>query len=196
MEMSNTCTIPATIDATWQALNDPQFLKDCITGCESIELVEENDYKVVMAARVGPVSARFNGRMRLEDLDPPKSYSIKFEGQGGVAGFATGSARVSLVPEGATTLMTYNVNAQVGGKLAQIGSRLIDAAARKVADDFFAAFNAKITASQPSAAGAESADVSKAAASDSGTQSYKRWALVAIAAALAAAIAWVSTQGA
>lgn len=195
MEMSNTCTIPATIEATWEALNDPQFLKDCITGCESIELVEENDYKVVMAAKVGPVSARFNGRMRLEDLNPPKSYSIKFEGQGGVAGFAKGSARVELVPEGATTLMTYNVSAQVGGKLAQIGSRLIDAAARKVADDFFAAFNAKIASQQSSAAG-ESADAVKPVATDAGTQSYKRWALAAIAAVVAAGIAWFTTRGA
>jgi carbon monoxide dehydrogenase subunit G len=145
MEMSATRSVPASVEATWRALNDPQFLKECVPGCEQIEATAENEYKVVMAAKVGPVSARFTGRMVLSNLQPPTAYDITFEGQGGAAGFAKGQAHVALVPEGTdATAMSYTVTAQVGGKLAQIGSRLIDGAARKVADDFFSAFIEKI----------------------------------------------------
>jgi len=145
MEMCSTRSVPASVEETWRALNDPQFLKDCVPGCEEIAPTAENEYKVVMAARVGPVSARFTGRMVLSDLQPPTAYSLTFEGQGGAAGFAKGRARVTLAPEAAgSTEMSYKVDAQVGGKLAQIGARLIDGAARKVADDFFAAFIDKI----------------------------------------------------
>jgi carbon monoxide dehydrogenase subunit G len=144
MEMSSTRVVPAPVEATWEALNDPAFLKDCIPGCESIEKTGDNQYKVVMAAKVGPVNARFNGRMTLSDLDPPRSYSMAFEGQGGAAGFAKGTAHVVLAPSATGTDMTYRVAAQVGGKLAQIGSRLVDGAAKKVADDFFGAFVTRI----------------------------------------------------
>ena len=146
MEMSGEERIPATQGETWAALNDPEILKACVPGCESIERAAENEYQVLMVARIGPVSARFKGRLALSDLDPPNSYAIAFEGQGGAAGFGTGSARVQLAPEGEGTLLTYQVKANVGGKLAQIGSRLVDAAAKKIAQDFFAAFNAKVGA--------------------------------------------------
>ena len=148
MQLSSTRSVPATVEATWRALNDPDFLKDCVPGCESIELSGENEYKVRMAAKVGPVSAKFAGKMTISDMQPPNSYSLTFEGQGGVAGFAKGKAEVSLVAEGEGTAMTYQVEALIGGKLAQIGSRLIDGAARKLADEFFAAFVAKMQAGQ------------------------------------------------
>jgi hypothetical protein len=146
MEMSGEERIPATQDETWAALNDPEILKACVPGCESIERVADNEYQVLMVARIGPVSAKFKGKLALSELNPPHSYAIAFEGQGGAAGFGKGSARVQLAPEGEGTLLTYQVKANVGGKLAQIGSRLVDAAARKISQDFFAAFNAKVGA--------------------------------------------------
>jgi len=144
MELNGERLIPASIDATWAALNDPEILKGCIPGCESIERVTDSEYAVRMTARIGPVAAKFKGKLTLSDLKPPQSYSIAFEGQGGVAGFGKGGAQVQLAPEGDATRLSYQVKASVGGKLAQIGSRLVDAAARKLADDFFTAFNAKV----------------------------------------------------
>lgn len=151
MEMTGEQLIPASQADTWKALNDTEFLKACITGCESIEPAGENAYTVLMTARVGPVSAKFKGKLALNDIQPPHSYSIAFEGQGGVAGFAKGGAQVQLAPAEGGTRLTYTAKANVGGKLAQIGSRLVDAAAQKVANDFFAAFNAKLAAEHPQA---------------------------------------------
>src|SRR5262249_50098349 len=119
--------------------------KACVPGCEAVDRVSDAEYAVQMTARVGPVSAKFKGKLTLSNLKPPHSYSIAFEGQGGVAGFAKGGADVTLTPEGAdATRLGYQVKANVGGKLAQIGSRLVDAAAQKVANDFFTAFNEKM----------------------------------------------------
>lgn len=153
MEMTGEQHIPTGQQAVWEGLNDLEVLKACIPGCDSIEKISETEHHVTLTAAVGPVKAKFKGRMRLDDLAPPHSYRIVFEGQGGVAGFAKGEAQVSLAPEGANTLMRYKVHAQVGGKLAQIGSRLIDAAAKKLANDFFEAFNARVAPQ----AGAEAA---------------------------------------
>ena len=145
MEMSAEQLIPASQQQTWDALNDPAMLKQCVPGCEAIDPIGDNQYQVLMVARVGPVSAKFKGKLTLSDIQPPNSYSIAFEGQGGAAGFAKGGARVRLVAENpGTTRLSYEAKASVGGKLAQIGSRLIDAAARKVADDFFRTFNQKV----------------------------------------------------
>ena len=144
MEMKGEQLIVASQADTWAALNDPEILKGCIAGCESIERVTDSEYAVQMTARVGPVAAKFKGKLTLSDLKPPQSYSIAFEGQGGVAGFGKGGAQVQLAPEGDATRLSYQVKASVGGKLAQIGSRLVDAAARKLADDFFTAFNEKV----------------------------------------------------
>ena len=146
MEMSGEERIPASQDDTWAALNDPEILKACVPGCEAIDPLAENEYQVLMVARVGPVSAKFKGKLALSDLMPPHSYAIAFEGQGGAAGFGKGSAQVQLAPDGDGTKLSYQVKASVGGKLAQIGSRLVDAAARKIATDFFAAFNEKVAA--------------------------------------------------
>jgi len=144
MEMTGEQLIHASQADTWAALNDPEVLKACVPGCETIDKTSDNEYLVQMTARVGPVSAKFKGKLTLSNVKPPHAYSIAFEGQGGVAGFAKGSADVSLAPEGDSTRLAYKVKANVGGKLAQIGSRLVDAAANKVANEFFVAFNEKV----------------------------------------------------
>jgi carbon monoxide dehydrogenase subunit G len=141
--------IPASQQDTWKALNDPDMLRACVPGCESITRVTDNEYQVQMTARVGPVSAKFRGRLSLFDIKPPQSYSLAFEGQGGPAGFAKGAAQVRLTAVSPhETKLSYEVKANVGGKLAQIGSRLVDAAAKKVADEFFQNFTKKMGASE------------------------------------------------
>ncbi|HEY2189655.1 MAG TPA: carbon monoxide dehydrogenase subunit G [Caldimonas sp.] len=146
MELKGERLIPATIDATWAALNDPATLKACIAGCESLERVGDDAFVAVVAMKVGPVSARFKGNLKLTNVDPPKGYTINFDGQGGVAGFGKGSADVALTPSGEATRLAYDARATVGGKMAQIGSRLIDATAGKITEDFFAAFEAQLEA--------------------------------------------------
>ncbi len=143
MEMTSTRTVPAPVGTVWVALNDPATLKNCIPGCDTIEADGENAYRIALAAKVGPVSAKFTGRMVLADVDPPRGYTLSFDGQGGAAGFAKGEARVSLAPaeNGTATELSYTVKAQVGGKIAQIGSRLVDGAAQKLADEFFGRFS-------------------------------------------------------
>lgn len=144
MELESSRLLPVDRERAWQALNDPEALKAAIPGCESIEKTGENEYTVVMTAAIGPVKAKFKGRLTLTDIVAPQSYTLTFDGQGGVAGFGKGTAHVMLVPEGSQTRLDYRVKAQVGGKIAQVGSRLIDSAARKVADDFFDAFTARL----------------------------------------------------
>src|SRR3954465_1872994 len=152
MEMSGEQRIPLSQQRVWEALNDPEILKACIPGCERIERVTDNEYKVAMTAAVGPVKAKFTGKLMLADLDPPHAYSLAFEGSGGAAGFGKGSAQARLAPDASGTLLTYKATASVGGKLAQIGSRLIDGVARKMADDFFERFNNVVApAGQPGA---------------------------------------------
>jgi carbon monoxide dehydrogenase subunit G len=140
MDMTGEYRIEAPRDKVWAALNDPEVLKQSIPGCE--ELVKESDtaFSAKVKAKVGPVSAKFAGRVELTDINPPESYRISGEGQGGVAGFAKGGANVRLVEDGAATVLHYEVQANVGGKLAQIGSRLIDSSAKKMAGQFFENF--------------------------------------------------------
>ena len=140
MEMHGEMRIPAPRVAVWQKLNDPEVLKACIPGCETVDKVSDTEFTAKLVARVGPVKATFSGKVTLTDLNPPAGYTITGEGTGGVAGFAKGSAKVSLDEAGNETVLRYGVQAQVGGKLAQIGSRLIDATSRKMADDFFSRF--------------------------------------------------------
>ena len=149
MELQGERLIPAAVEITWAALNDPEVLKACIAGCETLERTGPDGYAAVVAVKVGPVSARFRGHLQMTNVDPPNRYTINFEGQGGVAGFGKGSADVALTPEGAQTRLAYAAKAQVGGKLAQVGSRLIDAAAGKITDDFFRAFEANLQARVP-----------------------------------------------
>ncbi|MEA2783419.1 MAG: uncharacterized protein QOK29_4963 [Rhodospirillaceae bacterium] len=144
MDMRGEFRIPAPRETVWRALNDPEILKQSIAGCEELVKVSDNEFTAKVTAKVGPVKARFTGRVTLSDLDPPNGYKITGEGQGGPAGFAKGGAEVRLEPEGEVTLLKYTVNAAIGGKLAQIGARLVDGAARKMADDFFGAFAAQV----------------------------------------------------
>src|SRR4051794_25796471 len=141
MELVGEQTLSLQRERVWQALNDPDVLRRCVPGCDLFEREDENRYKVAMTAAVGPVKARFNGKLTLSDIQPPNSYSMSFEGSGGAAGFGKGQARVSLADsEGDSTRLSYAVNAQVGGKLAQVGARLIDGVARMMADQFFSRF--------------------------------------------------------
>ena len=145
MEMHGERRIPAPRQAVWEGLNDPETLKICIPGCETIEKVSDTEFTAKVVARVGPVKATFSGKVTLSDLNPPQGYTISGEGQGGVAGFAKGGAKVNLEEEDGETVLRYDVQSQVGGKLAQIGSRLIDATARKLADEFFGKFVAAMS---------------------------------------------------
>jgi len=141
MTMNGEVQLAASREAVWAKLNDPEVLKTCIPGCEELEKTEANDgFRAVAKIKVGPVSARFKGRVTLSDLDPPNGYKISGEGEGGVAGFAKGGATVALAEKDGCTLLSYNVDAQIGGKLAQLGQRLINGAAKKLADEFFANF--------------------------------------------------------
>ena len=140
MEMTGEFRIPASREAVWQALNDPEILKQCIPGCEEIEKTSDTEFAAKVTAKVGPVRAKFSGAVTLSDIDPPNGYRISGEGTGGPAGFAKGGAQVTLMEDGADTLLSYAVDATVGGKLAQIGSRLIDSTSKKMANDFFGNF--------------------------------------------------------
>lgn len=144
MDMTGERLIAAPREAVWVALNDPGILRACIPGCESIEKLSDTEMKAVVNAKIGPISSRFNGRVTLADLDPPNSYTISGEGQGGVAGFAKGGAQVALAEEQGATRLRYQVNAQVGGKMAQLGARLIDSVAKSYAETFFTRFVEKV----------------------------------------------------
>ncbi|MBO0709848.1 MAG: carbon monoxide dehydrogenase subunit G [Acetobacteraceae bacterium] len=148
MDMTGERRIPAPRDRVWNALNDPEVLKSCIPGCETLEKLSDTEMKATAAVKIGPIAARFNGRVQLTDLDPPNAYTIAGEGQGGVAGFAKGSARVNLLPDELATVLRYDVQAQVGGKIAQLGARLIDATAKSMADQFFDRFTAQISSGE------------------------------------------------
>ena len=183
MEMESSRLIAAPPDAVWQALNDPEALKACIPGCESFTRESDTQWKTVVAAKVGPVSARFAGSIELEDVVPPASYTLRFQGQGGAAGFANGEARVALsAAPGGQTSLAYAAKANVGGKLAQIGSRLIDGVAAKMADDFFERFAARF--GPPSAPAAPSGAPPR----------LPRW-LVPAAIATIVATAWLLSRG-
>ena len=140
MDMKGEYRIAAPREKVWDALNDPEVLKQCIAGCEELDKTSDIEFSARVHTRIGPVSAKFTGKVELSEIDPPNGYRISGEGQGGVAGFAKGGATVKLTEDGSETLLEYEANATVGGKLAQIGSRLIDATARKMADEFFGKF--------------------------------------------------------
>jgi carbon monoxide dehydrogenase subunit G len=164
MDLSGEYRINAPRQAVWEGLNDPVILKQAIAGCEELVKTSDTDFQAQVTAKVGPVKAKFGGKVTLSDLDPPNGYTITGEGQGGAAGFAKGGAKVRLesTPDGGT-LLKYNVDAQIGGKLAQIGSRLIEGTARKMSEEFFAAFAAAVEARTPGQAGAAAASASQPA---------------------------------
>ncbi len=149
MDMNGEMRISASREEVWAALNDPEVLQACIPGCTSLEATSDGGFKAKVTVKVGPVKAKFTGQVTLSDMDPPNGYTISGEGKGGPVGFAKGSAKVSLAEDQGATVLSYQVNATVGGKLAQLGSRLIDATARKYADDFFSTFNDLVTRAVP-----------------------------------------------
>ncbi|HEX4293122.1 MAG TPA: carbon monoxide dehydrogenase subunit G [Rhizomicrobium sp.] len=151
MDFTGRYVIPAPTDAVWAALNDPEILKYCIPGCEQLEKTSPTDFAAVATLKIGPLKASFRGKVTLTDLEPPFRCKLSGEGQGGVAGFAKGQADVELMPEGTGTTLTYTAHASVGGKLAQIGQRLIDGAAKQIADDFFGRFTQALAALNPPA---------------------------------------------
>lgn len=165
MDMTGQQTIPAPRETVWEALNDPDVLKECIPGCEEIEKTGDHGFTAKVSAKVGPVKAKFSGAVELKDLNPPASYTISGEGKGGAAGFAKGGAKVELeeIEGGAATLLKYAVNASVGGKLAAIGSRLIDSTAKKYANDFFEKFKEIASERAPAGGAAEAPAVTPVA---------------------------------
>ncbi len=138
--------IAAPVDKVWQALNDPAVLKECIPGCQSLEKKSDTELAATVVLKIGPIKATFAGEVTLKNLNPPHSYTIEGEGKGGIAGFAKGGADVTLTPDGAdATLLKYATNADVGGKIAQLGSRLIASTSKKLAGEFFSTFNQKVS---------------------------------------------------
>lgn len=144
MDMQGSRQLAVTREQAWDALNDPEILKRCITGCEKFELTAENTYAIAVAIRIGPVSARFNGKVTLADIVVPESYALRFDAQGGAAGFGKGESQVLLVPNEQGVELRYTVKSTVGGKLAQIGQRLIDGVAKSLAEEFFSRFEAEL----------------------------------------------------
>jgi hypothetical protein len=158
MEFTGRYLVPAPLETTWAALNDPDILKACIPGCQEMTKTDATHFEAAATLKIGPVKATFRAKIEMADMDPPRHCTLKGEGQGGVAGFARGEADVTLTPEAGGTGLAYTAKAAIGGKLAQIGQRLIDGAAKQIADDFFTRFSAAVGAmpAEPDAATAES----------------------------------------
>jgi carbon monoxide dehydrogenase subunit G len=165
MDMQGSRQLAVTQQQAWEALNDPEVLKICIPGCDKVDATGENQYAIGMALKIGPVSAKFSGKITLSDINPPTSYTISFEGQGGAAGHGKGNSKVTLTPNAQGCELAYTVSAQVGGKIAQLGQRLIDGAAKSMAEDFFKRFDAEMQRRFPAAA----ADAASPAAAVAGT---------------------------
>ncbi|MGO4392292.1 carbon monoxide dehydrogenase subunit G [Variovorax sp. M-6] len=159
MDMTGSQILPVAQQVAWDALNDADMLKTSIPGCDELVRTSDTEFSAVVNAALGPVKARFKAKLTLSDVDAPNAYTIRFDGQGGVAGFGKGEAKVTLSPEGLLTRLDYSAKASVGGKLAQIGSRLVDSAAKKLAEEFFAKFTAELAARNPGADGASSAEL-------------------------------------
>ena len=146
MVMTGEVQLSASREAVWAKLNDAETLKVCIPGCEELNKLSDTEFTAIATTKIGPVKARFKGKVHLTDLNPPNGYKISGEGDGGVAGFAKGGATVTLAEKDGGTLLAYNVEAQIGGKLAQLGQRLVNGAAKKIADDFFQKFASTVAA--------------------------------------------------
>ncbi len=190
MDMQGSRQLAVTQQQAWNALNDPAVLKTCIPGCDKVEATGDNQYAIGLAVKIGPVAAKFNGKITLSDINAPHSYNIAFDGQGGVAGFGKGNSTVTLVPNDAGCEMRYTVHATVGGKVAQLGQRLIDGAAKGMAEDFFKRFDAEMDRQYPAAyaeAAAAKADAAQGAAAPAGAK-IPLWVWVAGAAVLALAV--------
>lgn len=192
MDMQGSRHLAVTQQQAWDALNDPQVLKTCIPGCDKVEPTGENQYAIGMAVKIGPVAARFAGKIQLLDVLPPNSYTLAFEGQGGAAGFGKGTAKVNLAPatEGAGCELSYSASAQVGGKIAQVGQRLVDGVARSMAEDFFRRFDEEMQRRHPEAVAADAAvaSVVPPAPEIGSARAIPVWAWIAFAAAVLLAL--------
>ncbi len=195
MDLSDEVRIEASREAVYAALNDPEVLKRCIPGCESLERLSESELEGTVQVKVGPVRAKFKGKVTLSDFDPPAGYTLTGEGKGGAAGIAKGSAKVRLTEDGGATLLRYDVTADVGGKLAQLGGRLIESTSKKLAGQFFSSLEAAMADTAPDAdeRGAAEPDISSPAPeTDSLAAGERTWLGVGIAAAfLLVILAWV-----
>ncbi len=191
MEMQGSRTIAATQQQAWEGLNDPEVLKACIPGCEKIERVADDRFNVGIAVKVGPVSAKFAGKIALSDMQPPQRYTLAFDGQGGAAGFGKGTAKVELAPADIGCELSYTVQAQVGGKIAQVGQRLIDGVARSMAEDFFKRFDAEMQRRYAPAAAADADAPALAPTAAPARPTMAPWLWIVIAAAIAAAGFWL-----
>jgi len=178
MDMNGQRVLHATQAQAWDALNDPEILKSCIPGCDKFELTEANVYNVGVAIKIGPVSAKFTGKVTLSDIQAPNSYALNFEAQGGVAGFGKGESKVSLHPNAEGCELQYTVHSTVGGKLAQLGQRLIDGAAKSLAEDFFKRFEEALQAKYPAAEVAVPAPQETSASSTTSVPNWVWFALV------------------
>jgi hypothetical protein len=192
MDMQGSRQLAVTQQQAWDALNDPAVLKACIPGCDKVEPTSENQYAIAMALKIGPVSARFTGKITLTDINPPASYKLSFDGQGGVAGFGKGSAAVTLAPNADGCELSYTVHASVGGKVAQLGQRLIDGTAKAMSEDFFKRFDEAMQKAHPEAYAARDAATATgavpAAATPAPSSGLPAW--VWVAAAVAIAVIW------
>lgn len=191
MDMQGSRTLAVTQQQAWEALNDPEMLKACIPGCEKFEATEPNTYAVTTAIKIGPVAARFSGRVLLSEIVPPQSYKIGFDAQGGVAGFGKGEAAVQLVPNDTGCELSYTVHSTVGGKIAQLGQRLIDGAAKSLAEDFFRRFDEALQSRYPSAATTTTIVAAPAPVASKGMPSWA-WAAIAV---VVAAVIYMTTKG-
>ncbi|MEO6973668.1 MAG: carbon monoxide dehydrogenase subunit G [Rhodoferax sp.] len=193
MDMQANRQLAVTQQQAWDALNDPVVLKTCIPGCDKVEATGENQYAIGLAVKIGPVSAKFAGKINLSDIKPPSSYNIAFEGQGGVAGFGKGNAQVTLTPNDAGCDLGYVVHASVGGKVAQLGQRLIDGAAKSMAEDFFKRFDDEMQRRFPEAYASKSIVEAQEVATATGTKVSKipAWAWVAGVVVVLALIWWL-----
>lgn len=193
MEQTGEYRIRAGLDEVWAGLNDPAVLARCIDGCQSMEKVSDERFETSVKAKVGPVSATFQAVLDLTDVSPPSAYTINANVKGGAAGFGKGTAQVSLSEDAETpgaTLLRYQVKANVGGKLAQVGSRLIDGTARKMADDFFAAFGEVVSGVAPEAMAKDSATADTEDARYEASGQLYIWLVVFVGLALAMIFAW------
>jgi carbon monoxide dehydrogenase subunit G len=187
MDMQSSRALAVTQQQAWEALNDPEVLRACIPGCDKFESTGENQYAIGVAVKIGPLAARFAGKIGLSDIKPPDSYTISFDGQGGAAGFGKGNSQVTLTPQATGCELAYTVHAQVGGKIAQLGQRLVDGAAKSMAEDFFKRFDAQMQRRYPEAY-AVAAQTAATAAGKPGRAKIPVWAWIAGAVLLLAAL--------
>ncbi len=190
MDMQGSRTLAVNQQQAWEALNDPQILQACVPGCEKFELTEPDTYAITTVVKIGPVSARFSGRLKLSDIVPLQSYKIGFEAQGGAAGFGKGDASVQLTPTDTGCALTYQVHSAVGGKIAQLGQRLIEGASKSLAEDFFRRFDQALQTRYPSAQ-AQAPEAPAAPPASAGLPVWV-WAAAAVAGAV---LIYLATKG-